>query len=149
MERHPKRQVRGASRDYRHHDSVHQRVEVSISIGGVADRMIAAAFRELYEETGITPDAVEILYEVKGWVHYDWPRRRQNEKHAMGATNWRGQRQVPGICRFRRVCTGNIALVHSSRSGNEICSRTPAVPLVSRDLAVWQLSDNAWCPCVP
>lgn len=52
------------------------------------------AFRELYEETGITSAAVEVLQELKGWVHYDWPKKRQKEKRAMGATNWRGQRQV-------------------------------------------------------
>eukprot|EP00892_Ulva_mutabilis_P010930 jgi/Ulvmu1/8209/UM041_0018.1 len=62
-----------------------------------------AALRELYEETGIIADAVEVLQELKGWVHYDWPRKRQKEKHALGATNWKGQRQKWFLMKARSV----------------------------------------------
>lgn len=63
----------------------------------------SSGLRELYEETGITSNHVEVLAELKGWVHYDWPKNRQQEKRAMGATNWRGQRQV--WQRLRHGCT--------------------------------------------
>ena len=32
-----------------------------------------AALRELVEETGVTPDKVEVLAETPGWVYYDLP----------------------------------------------------------------------------
>ena len=50
----------------------------------------AAALRELYEETGVTPDLAEKLGEIPGWLAYDFPpdvlgKRSKNK--------WKGQKQ--------------------------------------------------------
>jgi putative (di)nucleoside polyphosphate hydrolase len=41
-----------------------------------------AVFRELYEETGLSPDDVEMLARTEEWLHYDLPEAllRQNQK---------------------------------------------------------------------
>lgn len=57
----------------------------------------AAALRELYEETGVTPDKVEPLGRIEEWLSYDFPpevlaQRRRNE--------WRGQKQKWFAMRF-------------------------------------------------
>lgn len=77
----------------------------AIGLGHFLQFLRCTAFRELYEETGITPDAVEVVHELKGWVHYDWPLKRQKEKRAMGVTNWRGQRQVWRAYIFHTTCS--------------------------------------------
>lgn len=48
-----------------------------------------AALRELYEETGITPDKVEKLAGIEDWLAYDFPP----EVLAKKRKNWRGQKQ--------------------------------------------------------
>lgn len=48
-----------------------------------------AALRELHEETGITPDKVDKLAEINGWLAYDFPP----EVLARKRKNWRGQKQ--------------------------------------------------------
>lgn len=49
-----------------------------------------AMFRELYEEVGLAPEAVEVLHCTKGWMHYKLPAwmRRRNPKGS-----FRGQKQ--------------------------------------------------------
>lgn len=44
-----------------------------------------AAFRELYEETGLKKPHVKILGQTKGWLYYDLPKEHRKA--------WRGQRQ--------------------------------------------------------
>ncbi len=41
-----------------------------------------ALYRELYEEVGLTPDAVQVLGSTKGWLRYRLPARyvRENQK---------------------------------------------------------------------
>lgn len=38
-----------------------------------------ALFRELHEEIGLTPDAVELMAETRGWLRYRLPRRFQRK----------------------------------------------------------------------
>ncbi|MFN3834424.1 MAG: RNA pyrophosphohydrolase [Glycocaulis sp.] len=49
----------------------------------------AAASRELYEETGIRADQVELLGTIGDWLAYDFPP----EVLALRKKNWKGQRQ--------------------------------------------------------
>ncbi|WP_429910777.1 RNA pyrophosphohydrolase [Glycocaulis sp.] len=49
----------------------------------------AAAYRELYEETGIHTDQVEMLGSINAWLTYDFPP----EVLALRKKNWKGQRQ--------------------------------------------------------
>jgi 8-oxo-dGTP pyrophosphatase MutT (NUDIX family) len=49
-------------------------------IDGVFEDARSAALRELKEETGIPASLVDVVYEFDGWLHYDWPKRKQ-EKH--------------------------------------------------------------------
>lgn len=53
-----------------------------------------AAFRELYEETGIPPEAVRVVHVTPGWLHYEWPERTKQKKLQAGSANWKGQRQA-------------------------------------------------------
>lgn len=48
-----------------------------------------AAYRELYEETGIRSDQVKLLDSIEGWLAYDFPP----EVLARRKKNWKGQRQ--------------------------------------------------------
>ncbi len=50
---------------------------------------VAAALRELYEETGIRADQVEALGTIAHWLAYDFPP----EVLALRKKNWKGQRQ--------------------------------------------------------
>ena len=50
---------------------------------------VAAALRELYEETGIRADQVEALGTIEHWLAYDFPP----EVLALRKKNWKGQRQ--------------------------------------------------------
>lgn len=56
-----------------------------------------AALRELFEETGVTPDLVELVAETPGWLAYDLP-------HDVVPRIWkgrfRGQRQKWFLFRF-------------------------------------------------
>ncbi len=61
--------------------------------GGIdqGEKPLAAAFRELEEETGINKKHVIKLGKIKGWVAYDFPkdvRFAPNKRK-----NWRGQKQ--------------------------------------------------------
>lgn len=51
-----------------------------------------AAYRELFEETGIKKSHVELLGETQDWLYYDLPKDRQKR--------WRGQRQKWFAMRF-------------------------------------------------
>lgn len=50
---------------------------------------LEAAYRELYEETGVRADQVAPLGAVEGWLAYDFPP----EVLALRKKNWKGQRQ--------------------------------------------------------
>lgn len=56
----------------------------------------AAAYRELYEETGIRSDQVSLLASIEGWLAYDFPP----EVLALRKKNWKGQRQRWFAMRF-------------------------------------------------
>ncbi|MCC5982381.1 MAG: RNA pyrophosphohydrolase [Oceanicaulis sp.] len=48
-----------------------------------------AALRELYEETGIPAEQVDLLGSIEDWLAYDFPP----EVLALRKKNWKGQRQ--------------------------------------------------------
>lgn len=51
-----------------------------------------AAYRELYEETGIEKSQVSLLGKTEGWLYYDLPKAARKR--------WRGQRQKWFAMRF-------------------------------------------------
>jgi len=55
-----------------------------------------AAYRELYEETGIRADQVMMLGTIERWLSYDFPP----EVLAQRKKNWKGQRQRWFALRF-------------------------------------------------
>lgn len=57
----------------------------------------AAALRELGEETGITPDLVEVLAETPDWLTYDLPPELIGQ---IWGGKYRGQRQLWYLMRF-------------------------------------------------
>ncbi len=57
-----------------------------------------AALRELYEETGVTADLVEIEAETGGWIAYDLPRELVPR---IWKGRFRGQKQKWVLMRFR------------------------------------------------
>ncbi len=57
-----------------------------IDAGEVPDQ---AAARELYEETGISPDMVTPLGEIKDWLYYNFPEGYTPKN----GRDWHGQRQ--------------------------------------------------------
>ncbi|MBW6505884.1 MAG: RNA pyrophosphohydrolase [Rhodobacteraceae bacterium] len=57
----------------------------------------AAALRELWEETGITPDLVEVVANTPDWLTYDLPPELVG--HIWGG-KYRGQRQLWYLMRF-------------------------------------------------
>lgn len=57
----------------------------------------AAALRELREETGITPDLVEVVGRTADWVHYDLPPELMGK---MWKGRYRGQKQLWFRMRF-------------------------------------------------
>jgi len=57
----------------------------------------AAALRELEEETGVTPDLVEVIAESDGWLPYDLPQ--EVVPHFWGG-KYRGQEQKWYLMRF-------------------------------------------------
>lgn len=57
----------------------------------------AAALRELREETGITPDKVEILAETRDWIPYDLPPHLIPR---LWGGRYRGQKQRWFLMRF-------------------------------------------------
>ena len=65
--------------------------------GGVdkGEDLLAAAIRELAEETGVT--SVTYLGRTEGWITYDFPADWGGSKAAKG---WRGQKQVWFAFRF-------------------------------------------------
>lgn len=56
-----------------------------------------AALRELVEETGVSPDTVEVLEETPGWVHYDLPPELLGK---VWKGRYGGQRQKWVLMRF-------------------------------------------------
>ena len=56
-----------------------------------------AALRELWEETGVTPDLVEIVAETEGWIPYDLPLEIVPR---IWQGRFRGQRQKWFLMRF-------------------------------------------------
>jgi putative (di)nucleoside polyphosphate hydrolase len=67
--------------------------------GGIdaGETPIAAALRELAEETGIAPDRVEIVAETPEWIAYDLPPELVGR---VWGGRWRGQRQKWVLLRF-------------------------------------------------
>lgn len=65
--------------------------------GGVdkGEEMLAAAFRELREETGVV--STSYLAQTEDWITYDFPEGYKGSKAARG---WRGQKQVWFALRF-------------------------------------------------
>ena len=57
----------------------------------------AAALRELWEETGVTEDLVQVLGQTKGWLDYDVPRDIADR---LWGAKYRGQRQKWFLMRF-------------------------------------------------
>ena len=69
-----------------------------------------AALREMTEETGISPDMVEVEAETADWVFYDLPDELLGR---IWKGKYRGQRQKWLLCRFRgRDSDVNIATDH-------------------------------------
>lgn len=60
--------------------------------GGIdrGENPVDAAFRELWEETGLKRKHVEFLSEAKGWLYYDLPPKHRSKKKNR---RWKGQRQ--------------------------------------------------------
>jgi putative (di)nucleoside polyphosphate hydrolase len=56
-----------------------------------------AGLRELEEETGVTPDLVDIVAETAGWVHYDLPHDLIGR---LWGGKYRGQKQKWLLMRF-------------------------------------------------
>lgn len=56
-----------------------------------------AAFRELWEETGITPDLVEVIAESEHWLPYDLPHKIVPK---LWKGRYRGQEQKWFLLRF-------------------------------------------------
>ncbi|WP_287188982.1 RNA pyrophosphohydrolase [Rhodovulum sp.] len=58
---------------------------------------LAAALRELFEETGVTPDLVEVIDHTADWVQYDLPPELMGK---IWKGRYRGQRQLWFLMRF-------------------------------------------------
>ena len=55
----------------------------------VGEEPLAAAWRELQEETGLGPDEVDLVGEFDDWTVYEWPRPvRQSGKRLGQAQRW-------------------------------------------------------------
>ncbi len=67
--------------------------------GGIdrGEKPRAAALRELWEETGITADLVQILGKTGGWLHYDLPPELLGK---VWGGKYRGQRQKWVLMRY-------------------------------------------------
>ncbi|GGE08148.1 putative (di)nucleoside polyphosphate hydrolase [Gemmobacter megaterium] len=67
--------------------------------GGIDDgeKPRKAALRELWEETGVTPDLVEFVDKTRGWVTYDLPPELLGK---VWGGKFRGQRQKWFLFRF-------------------------------------------------
>jgi len=67
--------------------------------GGIdaGEKPKAAALRELWEETGVTADLVEVLGKTGGWVTYDLPPELLGQ---VWGGKYRGQRQKWFLMRF-------------------------------------------------
>ena len=67
--------------------------------GGIdaGEEPLAAAIREVGEETGIAPDKVELLAEAPDWLTYDLPPELIEQ---VWKGKWRGQRQRWFLFRF-------------------------------------------------
>jgi putative (di)nucleoside polyphosphate hydrolase len=68
--------------------------------GGIDDgeKPKTAALRELWEETGVTADLVEVIEKTKGWVTYDLPPELLGK---VWGGKYRGQRQKWFLMRYR------------------------------------------------
>jgi len=67
--------------------------------GGIdkGEKPRAAALRELWEETGIAPDLVQVLGKTGGWLHYDLPPDLLGR---VWGGKYRGQRQKWFLLRY-------------------------------------------------
>jgi putative (di)nucleoside polyphosphate hydrolase len=67
--------------------------------GGIdpGETPVAAALRELEEETGVTPDLVEVVAETAGWLRYDLPADLLGR---VWNGRYRGQEQKWVLARF-------------------------------------------------
>lgn len=80
----------------------HDRLAAFPLAGGTPDltptALAAAALRELWEETGVTEDLVEVVAKTEDWVTYDLPA------HLLGKVwggKYRGQKQKWFLLRFK------------------------------------------------
>lgn len=63
--------------------------------GGVNrdESLVDAMYRELFEETGLKQDQVNVLAHTENWLHYDLPQRLlRNQRRRR--TKFKGQKQV-------------------------------------------------------
>ena len=68
------------------------------SAPGLAPGLVAAALRELTEETGVTPDLVEVLAKTDDWLTYDLPPELLGK---VWGGKYRGQKQKWFLMRFK------------------------------------------------
>ncbi|MEL6690417.1 MAG: RNA pyrophosphohydrolase [Pseudomonadota bacterium] len=68
--------------------------------GGIDDGEAprAAALRELEEETGVSPDLVDVVGETANWIRYELPVELISK---LWKGRWRGQEQKYFLMRFR------------------------------------------------
>ncbi|TCP59922.1 putative (di)nucleoside polyphosphate hydrolase [Rhodovulum bhavnagarense] len=57
----------------------------------------AAALRELWEETGVTAELVEVIGQTRDWVHYDLPPELMGK---VWKGKYRGQKQLWFLMRY-------------------------------------------------
>lgn len=70
--------------------------------GGIDDGedALAAAFRELHEETGVKPHHAEFLGAVDRWLAYDFPAELRGRRRPDQSRTWAGQKQRWFALRF-------------------------------------------------
>ena len=65
--------------------------------GGVSrdETLVDAMYRELHEETGLSPNNVRLVAHTKKWLHYDLPKRLlRNQRRGRKRVSFKGQKQV-------------------------------------------------------
>ena len=72
-----------------------------IDVGEATD---AAAWRELFEETGLGPDQVELVGEYPEWTVYEWPAELRAAGKGRGAAAARPGAAMVHLPRARRRC---------------------------------------------
>ncbi len=96
-----------AGRRLDHHSGAWQMPQGGIDTG---EEPREAALRELEEETGLSPDLVEVEAETEDWILYDLPDDLLGK---VWRGRYRGQKQKWVLCRFRgRDSDVNIHTAH-------------------------------------